>query len=81
MVKGLIQVHTDSQTKFDVETNALTKLGEYLKLHDQILRRVDEDGRRSTRSHLWKVVDLIYVQPLSISDLKIGQEYGVHSSS
>jgi hypothetical protein len=79
--KGLIQVHTDSQTKFDVETNALTKFGEHLKLHDQILRRFDEDGRRSTRFHPWKVVDLIYVQPLSILDLRIGQEYGVYMRS
>lgn len=76
--KGLIQVHTDSQSKYDPVSNSLTKFGEHLKIDDSILRRVDENGIRVNKYHSWKVVDLVYTQALSIDELRIGVEYGIY---
>lgn len=76
--KGLIQVHTDARSSYDAETNTLTKFGEYLKIDDAILRRVDRNGKISADYHSWKVVDMVYTQPVSLSDLKPGHEYGIY---
>jgi hypothetical protein len=77
--KGLIQVHTDSMSKYDHVTNSLTKFGEHLKVDDGILRRVDENGMRVNRHHSWKVVDIVYTQALAVEELTIGMEYGVYN--
>lgn len=76
--KGLISMSADSKASFDSETNRLTKLGMYLKVNDCIERQVDPDGKGCQRSYTWKVVDLIYSQPLGLDDLQIGIEYGVY---
>ena len=68
----------DSKAKFDSETNRLTKLGMHLKVNDCIGRHIDEEGKPSRRSYTWKVVQLIYAQPLGLDDLQIGNEYGVY---
>ena len=76
--KGLIQVHTDSKSMFDHKTNSLVKLGEHLKVDDAILRRVNEEGQKVNDYHSWKVVEILYVNSLSVNDLKIGEEYGIY---
>ena len=68
----------DSKASFDSETNRLTKLGMYLKVNDCIERQVDADGKECRRSFTWKVVDLVYSQPLRLNDLQTGTEYGVY---
>ena len=75
--KGLIQVYTDSVSKYDPVSNSLTKLGEHLKIDDGIRRRVDENGVRVNEYHTRKV-DLVYNDSLSIDELKVGQEYGIY---
>ena len=76
--KNLIQVHTDARSNYDPETNTITKLGENLKTDDLILRRVDRDGRRSREYHSWRVVHFKYVEPLTLKQLKAGEEYGIY---
>ena len=76
--KGLISISADSKASFDSETNRLTKLGMYLKINDCIERQVDEDGKPSSYTCTWKVVDTVYAQPLGLDDLQIGIEYGVY---
>ena len=76
--KGLLQVHTDSQSKYDHITNSLTKLGEHLKVDDTIIRRVDENGNLVNTYHSWKVVELVYTESLSREELHIGLEYGIY---
>ncbi|CAB9528137.1 expressed unknown protein [Seminavis robusta] len=76
--KGIISVHADSKAKFDSDSNRLTKLGKHLKVNDIILRNVDENGVPCRREVRWKVVHLIYSQPLGLDDLRIDKEYGVY---
>jgi hypothetical protein len=76
--KGLIEVHTDSRSQYDHVSNSLIKFGEHLKVNDGVFRRVDENGTRVNKYHSWKVVDLIFTQALSISDLVVGTEYGIY---
>lgn len=76
--KGLISVSADSKASFDSETNRLTKLGMYLKVNDCIERKIDENGKPTSDTYTWKVVDLIYSEPLGLDDLQIGVEYGVY---
>jgi hypothetical protein len=76
--KGLIQVHTDSKSMYDHKSNSLVKLGEHLKFDDVILRRVNEEGQKVNDYHSWKVVEILYVDSLSVNDLKIGEEYGIY---
>jgi hypothetical protein len=75
--KGLLQVHTDSKSMYDHKSNSLVKLGEHLKIDDTILRRVNEEDQKVNDYHSWKVVDVLYPDPLSTNDLKIGEEYGI----
>lgn len=76
--KGVIEVFTESKAQYDVATNSLTKQGEQLKIGDNILRRVDPNGKPSKEFYRWKVQDLKYVQALGLDDLRIGEEYGVY---
>ena len=54
--KGLIQVYTDSVSKYDPVSNSLTKLGKHLKIDDGIRRRVDKNGVRVNEYHTWKLI-------------------------
>ena len=76
--KGIISVFADSKAQFDSDTNRLTKLGQHLKVNDIILRDIDENGAPSRKQCSWKVVRLIYSQPLGLDSLRIEQEYGVY---
>jgi hypothetical protein len=76
--KGVIEVFTDSKAQYDVTSNSLTKAGEHLKIGDEILRRVDPDGKLSTEYYRWKVAHLDYIQPLGLDDLRVGEEYVVY---
>lgn len=75
--KKIISVFADAKAQFDHETNSLIKLGKHLKANDLILRRKDANGNSSDEQHTWKVVDLVYAQPLNPSKLRIGEEYGL----
>jgi hypothetical protein len=76
--KGVIQCFTDSKSQYDPETNSLTKLGEYLKVRDLILRRVDPDGNPSDKHFSWRVADRVFTKALGVDDLRVGAEYGVY---
>lgn len=76
--KGLIMVHSDSRSMYDPASNSIAKLGEHLKVEDIILRRMNEEGRKVNAYHSWKVVDVQYTDSLSVSDLKIGEEYVIY---
>ena len=76
--KGIISVFADSKAKYDPETNLLTKFGRHLKLNDYILRHIDETGTPSQERYRWKVVHMVYAQPLGLDRLKIEKEYGVY---
>jgi hypothetical protein len=76
--KGVIQCYTDSKSKYDLATNALTKLGDALKVQDRILRRVDPNGNPVKGYYSWKIADLVYIQALGLDDLRVGQEYAVY---
>lgn len=76
--KGLISVFTDSRSQFDPSTNALTKVGENLKVGDIVLRKLDPNGLPCREDRTWKVVELLYTKLLDINDLKVGDEYGVY---
>jgi hypothetical protein len=75
--KGVVQVYTDADAQYDPESNALTKLGEHLKLDDLLVRKINGDGKKSDHYHSWKVIDLIEVQALGLEDLKVGGVYAV----
>ena len=76
--KGLLSVYTDSKSMYDPKTNSLVKLGEHLKIDDTILRRVNEEGRKSNHYYSWKVVELQYADSLSVEALRIGESYGIY---
>jgi hypothetical protein len=75
--RGIIQLFTGSRAQYDEPTNALTKYGEYLKVGDSILRRIDEEGGPCIDYHRWRVAELRYREALSINELKVGDEYCV----
>jgi len=75
--KGLIECYTDSRAQYDLESNSLTKQGQHLKAKDQVLRRVDPQGRLSSKPFSWKVADFTYASPLSLVELIVGREYGL----
>jgi hypothetical protein len=76
--KGVIQVFTESKAQYDASSNTFTKTGEYLKIGDEILRRVDPDGKLSKQYYRWIVQHLDYIQPLGLDDLRVGEEYVVY---
>lgn len=76
--KGVVQVFTDADAQYDPDSNALTKLGEHLKLDDLLVRKINGDGKKSDQSHSWRVIDLVQVQALGLEELKVGIEYGVY---
>jgi hypothetical protein len=76
--KDVIQCYTDSKSQYDIASNGLTKFGGALKVQDRILRRVDPDGNRVKGYYSWKIADLVYVQPLGLDDLRVGEEYAVY---
>lgn len=76
--KGLLSVCSESKAKFDSKSQHLVKLGKHLKVKDEILRKKDQNGVTSIRHHTWKIVHLIYSQPLGLDDLQIQQDYGVY---
>lgn len=76
--KGLISILSDSKAQFDHNSNRLTKFGRHLKVNDNILRQVDENGAPSAERYIWKIANLIYAQPLCLDDLRVENEYGVY---
>ncbi|KAG7354351.1 hypothetical protein IV203_003707 [Nitzschia inconspicua] len=76
--KGVIEVFTDSKAEYDVNSNSLTKAGENLKVGDEILRRVDPDGKPSREYYRWIVRQLVYIPSLGLDDLRVGEEYVVY---
>jgi hypothetical protein len=76
--KGLISVFTDSRSKFDPASNALTKYGENLKVGDTVLRQLDPNGFPCHDYQSWKVVELVYTKVLDANDIKVNEEYGVY---
>ncbi|CAJ1944605.1 unnamed protein product [Cylindrotheca closterium] len=76
--KGLIQVFTDADARYDPETNAIMKDGQYLKVGDLLVRKLNGDGKKSDLSHSWKVTDVTKVTTLGIEDLKPNTEYAIY---
>ena len=76
--KGLLSVCSESKARFDSLTHRLVKLGRHLKVNDVILRTIDVEGRDCSSRHSWKVIHLIYSQPLGLDDLQIQNEYAVY---
>lgn len=76
--KNLMGVYTDAKSQYDFKTNSLAKLGEHLKLDDRIMRRVNEEGRKSNDYHSWKVVEIQYADSLELKDLTLGETYGIY---
>lgn len=76
--KGLLSVCSESKAKFDSGSQRLVKLGRHLKANDVFLRMRDQNNVVSNRYQSWRVVHLIYSQPLGLDDLQIQQEYGVY---
>ena len=76
--KNLIGVYTDAKSQYDFKTNTLAKLGAHLKVDDAILRRVNEEGRKSNDYHSWKVVEVQFADSLDVKDLRIGEAYGIY---
>jgi hypothetical protein len=79
--KGLLAVYSDSKSTYDPKTNSLAKLGVHLKINDAILRRVNEEGRRSNEYHSWKVVEIERADSLGREELKLGEAYGIYVRS
>ena len=75
--RGIIQLFTGSRAQYDQATNSLTKHGDNLKVDDRLLRLINEEGKLSSDFHQWKVSELLYQEALSISHVKVGEEYGV----
>lgn len=76
--KNLMGVVTDSKSQYHHETNSLAKLGAHLKLDDGILRRVNEEGKKSNDYNSWRVVDIQYADSLEVKDLRLGETYGIY---
>jgi len=76
--KGVIGVVTETKAQYDVSSNSLTKLGEYLEVGDKILRHVDPNGNPSKEFHRWKITDILKAEALGIDDLRVGEEYGIY---
>ena len=74
--KGLLSVCSESKAKFDSVSQRLAKLGKHLKVND-VIRRANAEGAKEGHKS-WKVVHMIYSQPLGLDDLQIQQEYRVY---
>lgn len=74
---GAIQYLPDSGVRYSMEHNALVKKGMHLKLNDGILRNINPDGEQTDQLYVWKVTDLIYMEPLGLDELIVGHEYGL----
>lgn len=79
--KGVVQCSTNAKARYDAETNALIKNGEHLRIKDCILLPMDAEGQASQELYSWHVVDLVFLPPLALTDLRIGREYGVYIRS
>ena len=77
--KGLITVYTGSKASYDHVSNTVSKYGEHLKVGDDILRPLDEEGRRISGLERWTVVEINEIQPLTAKEVVIGEEYGIYS--
>eukprot|EP00526_Cylindrotheca_closterium_P004181 CAMPEP_0113607374 /NCGR_PEP_ID=MMETSP0017_2-20120614/3351_1 /TAXON_ID=2856 /ORGANISM="Cylindrotheca closterium" /LENGTH=2590 /DNA_ID=CAMNT_0000515975 /DNA_START=92 /DNA_END=7861 /DNA_ORIENTATION=- /assembly_acc=CAM_ASM_000147 len=78
--KGLIQVFTDADARYDPEANAIMKDGQFLKVGDMLVRKLNGDGKKSDLSHSWKVTDVTKVPTLGIEQLKQNTEYAIYVS-
>lgn len=76
--KGLIDVFTDADARYDPETNAIMKEGQHLKVGDLLVRKLNGDGKKSDISHSWKVVEVTMVPTLGIEELKPNTEYSIY---
>lgn len=76
--KGLIQVFTDADAQYDPEANAIMKDGQYLKVGDMLVRKLNGDGKKSDHSHSWKVTEVTKVTTLGIEGLKQNTEYAIY---
>lgn len=76
--KGLIQVFTDADARYDPETNAIMKDGQHLKVGDLLVRKLNGDGKKSFGSHSWQVTEVTMVPTLGIEDLKPNTEYAIY---
>ena len=76
--KGLITVYTGSKASYDHVSNTVSKFGKHLRLGDDILRPLDEEGHKIHGLQRWTVVEINEIQPLAAKEVVIGEEYGIY---